>query len=119
MKYNAFGELLDDPSDDFSFAYTGKLFDLATGLQWNVNRWYDPKVGRWISEDPIGFEAKDANLARYVGNSAVNQIDSNGLKGKTIKKVYAIDGTCSGGCDDWVGYISGKWGITLAPPRLK
>ncbi len=32
------------------------------------NRWYDASVGRWISEDPIGFAGGDANLYRYVGN---------------------------------------------------
>ncbi len=28
-----------------------------------------PVQGRWISQDPIGFEAGDANLYRYVGNA--------------------------------------------------
>ena len=114
LKYSAFGELLNEPDDEIAFAYTGKLFDAKTGLQWNINRWYDPKVGRWISEDPIGFEAKDANLVRYVGNEVVAEVDADGLKGKTIKKLYAIDGTCSGGCDDWVGYLSGNM---VAPAR--
>ncbi len=76
LEYNAFGELLSPESSadashapqDYAFLYTGKMFDSATGLQWNINRWYDAKVGRWISEDPIGFEGKDTNLARYVGN---------------------------------------------------
>ena len=79
LKYSAFGELLNEPDDEIAFAYTGKLFDAKTGLQWNINRWYDPKVGRWISEDPIGFEAKDANLVRYVGNEVVGKKDMNGL----------------------------------------
>lgn len=45
----------------------------------NLNRWYDPKVGRWISKDPIGFAAGDANLYRYVGNGPTNWFDPNGL----------------------------------------
>ena len=48
-------------------------------MQWNINRWYDANVGRWISEDPIGFQAKDANLARYVGNSPEIYADPKGL----------------------------------------
>ncbi|NEZ65245.1 hypothetical protein D0962_21115 [Leptolyngbyaceae cyanobacterium CCMR0082] len=32
-------------------------------------RYYDPAVGRFISEDPLGFDAGDANLYRYVFNS--------------------------------------------------
>lgn len=40
---------------------------------------YDPTVGRFLSEDPIGFDALDPNLARYVGNSPVNFTDPSGL----------------------------------------
>jgi uncharacterized protein RhaS with RHS repeats len=40
---------------------------------------YDPTVGRWITEDPIGFEGNDANLYRYVGNSPTNYLDPSGL----------------------------------------
>ncbi len=79
LKYNAFGELLNEPDDEIAFAYTGKLFDAKTGLQWNINRWYDPKVGRWISEDPIGFEGKDWNLVRYVKNRPTMSNDPLGL----------------------------------------
>ena len=42
-------------------------------------RWYDPEVGRWLSEDPIGFEAGDANLYRYVGNGVTLDTDPSGL----------------------------------------
>lgn len=40
---------------------------------------YDPSVGRWLSEDPIGFEGGDANLERYVGNNPTNATDPTGL----------------------------------------
>lgn len=41
---------------------------------------YDPTIGRWISEDPIGFTAGDPNLYRYVGNSPTNFTDPSGLQ---------------------------------------
>ena len=47
---------------DLAFAYTGRLLDQATDLQNNLSRWYDASVGRWMSEDPIGFHGGDANL---------------------------------------------------------
>jgi uncharacterized protein RhaS with RHS repeats len=47
-------------------------------LQNNLNRWYDPSVGRWLSEDPIGYEAEDFNLYRYVRNNPVNLTDATG-----------------------------------------
>lgn len=43
---------------------------------------YDPRIGRWTSEDPIAFEGGDANLYRYVGNSPTNYTDPTGLLAK-------------------------------------
>jgi RHS repeat-associated protein len=66
---------------DVLFGFTGRQFDRVSGLQNNLNRWYDAGVGRWISEDPIGFAGGDANLVRYVGNRVVsNESDPDGLK---------------------------------------
>ena len=40
---------------------------------------YDPSVGKWLSEDPIGFDGGDLNFSRYVGNNATNATDPTGL----------------------------------------
>jgi len=58
--------------------YAGRECDPATGLYFNRARWYDPASGRFISEDPIGFAAGDANLYRYCGNSPTNATDPTG-----------------------------------------
>ena len=63
---------------DEAFAYTGRLLDKDTGLQNNLNRWYDGSTGRWMSEDPI---QDDVNSYRYVNNSPVNGSDPSGLAG--------------------------------------
>lgn len=42
-------------------------------------RFYDAKTGRFISEDPIGFEGGDVNLYNYVGANPVNRVDPSGL----------------------------------------
>lgn len=39
---------------------------------------YNPKVGSFISEDPLGFLAGDTNLRRYVFNSPTNFSDPSG-----------------------------------------
>jgi len=79
IEYNAFGKITKQTGKSTSvFGYTGKMFDDATGLQWNINRWYDSNVGRWVSEDPIGFEADDTNLYRYVDNVPVLYSDAFG-----------------------------------------
>jgi RHS repeat-associated protein len=63
---------------DEAFAFTGRWYDQATGLQNNLNRWYDPKTGRWPSEDPIGL-GPDVNPFRYVGNGPTIWVDPDGL----------------------------------------
>ncbi len=65
---------------DTLFAFTGRPLDQSTGLQNNLHRWYDAAVGRWMSEDPIGFEGRDGNLYGYVGNGPMNAVDPTGLR---------------------------------------
>jgi len=62
------------------FLFTARAFDPDIGLQNNLHRWYAPAVGRWLSEDPIGFTGGDGNLHRYAANRAVLYIDPNGLE---------------------------------------
>ena len=42
-------------------------------------RHYDPGTRRWLSKDPIRFEAGDTNLYGYVLQDPVNLIDPTGL----------------------------------------
>ncbi len=41
------------------YQFTGREFDNVSGLQYSRARFYDPKIGRFISEDPIGFGGGD------------------------------------------------------------
>ena len=47
------------------FQFTGREND-GTGLYYYRTRYYDPRTGRFVSEDPIGFLGGDANLYMYV-----------------------------------------------------
>jgi RHS repeat-associated protein len=76
--YDSFGNRTATTGVDFRFAYTGRELDLETGLYYYRARYYDPMVGRFISEDPIGFSAGDTNLYRYVNNSPTNWTDPTG-----------------------------------------
>lgn len=49
------------------------------GLYYMRARYYDPEVGRFISEDPLGFDGGDLNLYAYVGNNPVMSVDPWGL----------------------------------------
>ncbi len=81
VAYNAFGRKTSETNAavDCVFAYTGRLLDDDTGLQNHLHRWYDPETAKWLSEDPIGFQAGDANLTRWVGNAGTTGVDPDGL----------------------------------------
>jgi RHS repeat-associated protein len=83
IAYNSFGEIASETnaSVESDFKFTARYTDATTRLQWNLNRWYMPSIGRWASEDPIGFAAGDPNLARYVGNGPLSASDPSGLIG--------------------------------------
>ncbi|WP_460185654.1 RHS repeat domain-containing protein [Thermopirellula anaerolimosa] len=79
--YDAFGRMTSEsnPAVDSLFLFTARPFDQDTQLQNNLNRWYDARVGRWLSEDPIGFNGGDGNLYRYVENNVLLVTDPLGL----------------------------------------
>jgi RHS repeat-associated protein len=70
------------PSSIFAnrFLYTGREYLADIGLYDYRNRFYSPWLGRFLQTDPIGFDAKDANLYRYVGNNVSQMIDPSGLE---------------------------------------
>jgi RHS repeat-associated protein len=60
------------------FQYTARESDPETGLYYYRARYYDPTVGRFLSEDPIGFDGGNDFYA-YVKNSPVVRTDPLGL----------------------------------------
>lgn len=63
-----------------------------TGLYYFRNRYYDPQMRRWISEDPIGL-AGGINLYAYVGNNPINYVDPWGLEECSLEE--ANRGECA------------------------
>jgi len=63
-----------------SFKYVGQYGVMAepNGFYYMRARYYDPQVGRFVSEDPIGFDGGDVNLYAYVANNPVMGIDPEG-----------------------------------------
>ncbi|MBK8802426.1 MAG: RHS repeat protein [Fibrobacteres bacterium] len=50
----------------------------STGLYHLRNRWYSPTLQRFLSMDPLGFDAGDANLYRFEGNDPLGNLDPMG-----------------------------------------
>jgi RHS repeat-associated protein len=59
------------------FRFTGREYDAETGLYFHRARYYDPRIRRFVSEDPAGLEG-GVNLYAYVGNDPVNFRDPTG-----------------------------------------
>ena len=53
-------------ADELMWDGKGHDFTADPALQYNCARSFDPTVGRWISEDPLGFELADENRFPYV-----------------------------------------------------
>lgn len=76
--YDSFGELTASSGSLVNpFRYTGRESDLETNLYFYRARYYDPSVGRFISEDPIQFKG-GINFYNYVDGNPTNLRDPSG-----------------------------------------
>lgn len=76
LSYDSFGNLTSGSATS-RYTYTGRESDSDTGLLYYRARWYDPEAGRFISEDPIGFEG-GVNFYAYVDNRPLRYTDPFG-----------------------------------------
>jgi RHS repeat-associated protein len=59
-------------------AFSGREWDPEIGLYYYRARHYDPKIGRFVSEDTIALDGGDPNYYTCVGDEPVNWIDPTG-----------------------------------------
>jgi RHS repeat-associated protein len=85
LNNTAFGEHLPSENPDgnglsytLNLRYPGQYYDAESGLHYNYFRDYDPATGRYVESDPIGLSGGISTYA-YVGSSALNRSDKNGL----------------------------------------
>jgi RHS repeat-associated protein len=77
--YDAFGNLTASTGSIINpFQYAGRDFDPETGLRYYRARYFDPTVGRFLSEDPIRFDG-GTGFYKYVGNRPTDFSDPFGL----------------------------------------
>jgi RHS repeat-associated protein len=127
LAYDAFGRITSETNAavDSLFAFTGRERD-EESWYWDaaLNRYtgghyfyrgrvYDPVTGRFLSQDPIGFAAGDANLYRYVENNPTNATDPSGFQQVTASGAPSYPApkphngyTRYSGCMDITVYLS-------------
>jgi RHS repeat-associated protein len=59
--------------------YTAREFDSETSLYYYRARYYDPSVGRFLTEDPIRIAGGGPDFYGYVQNDPADNIDPSGL----------------------------------------
>jgi RHS repeat-associated protein len=95
--YDSFGQIVSQGGSlTNSYTYTGRELDSESGLYYYRARYYDASIGRFLQEDPIGFDG-GVNFYEYVGNSPVNLIDPFGLYGTNSCGYYKRRCAESGG----------------------
>lgn len=83
-EYDAFGQTITYAQGTTSpFKFAGKhgyVSDDDTGMQLLGHRFYLPKLGRFLTQDPIGQEG-GLNLYAYCDNNPLSRVDPDGLDG--------------------------------------
>jgi len=106
-KYTAFGvetvlnasyAMLGSSAYAWVHLHQGLRFEEASGLYDNRFRWYSAALGQFVSNDPIGFDAGDVNVRRYVKSRPTSSLDPMGLKDwKSAGGVFINEGSK----DEW------------------
>ena len=120
---DASGDVIAGSAKDWLFLHQGGE-QIAAGDYDFRNRAYSPTLGRWLSNDPIGFDAGDNNWYRYEGNDPGNGVDPEGLFldpgtgsiiiggitiGSGISAGAIAGGAIVGGVGFGIGYCTSKW----------
>ena len=83
LQYTPFGEtFVDMRSGDFAtpYRFTGKEQDCETGLYYYGARYYDPRLSRFLSVDPLASKFPNESPYNYVSNNPLRYTDPTGME---------------------------------------
>ena len=85
-EYEAWGRIRQETVSDglkanIPFRFQGQYYDEESGLHYNRFRYYDPEIGRFVSQDPIGLMG-GINVYIYASNP-IEWVDPFGLASKS------------------------------------
>ena len=129
--YDIYGDLrnIKGIRDFIPFRQLGQYEDDETRLYYNRFRYYDPRIGNYISQDPIRLMGNNPTLYGYVGDCNI-ELDALGLslalpcpngtnpwkEGETIYSIVVpkggMDIDMAIDIDVYTKYDPGSWGIT-------
>jgi RHS repeat-associated protein len=80
-RYDPWGKITRNPVNEIEqpLRLQGQYFDMETGLHYNRFRYYEPNIGAFVSQDPLGLMAGE-NVYNYSPNT-LEYIDPLGLFG--------------------------------------
>lgn len=80
-RYDSFGNAdIQVEAVTSNLRFPGQYYDAETGLHYNFNRYYDPRLGRYLRTDPLGLDGGDVNLYAYCMGNPVTGMDVMGLE---------------------------------------
>jgi RHS repeat-associated protein len=109
-KYEPFGEPkgVANNYDNHPVNYTGHQFDADTNLHAMGARYYDPRIGRFMGVDPVGFvESNPMSFNRYLyaNNNPYRFYDPDGRYAQTIACTTTVIGAAICGAGVAIGYL--------------
>jgi len=126
IDYDSFGQIIaqSNAAAGDRFTYTGREWDAEIGLYYYRARYFDPQLGRFISPDPLGFDAGDNNLYRYVANRPLTASDPFGEMAAVETSVHAKEEAKTAPAKLYVACLASEAYFTVAlaalgvPPNL-
>ncbi len=110
---DAFGNKLAGTQETYSYnAKSGYYYDSEIGMYYCWHRYYDPANGRWLTEDPIGYEG-GLNLYGYCGNMPVGSVDWSGKNPALVAALTIVGGGVVS------GLVTGSMSAINAPEGQK
>jgi RHS repeat-associated protein len=94
--YNGAGVEIPATAYNNRFIFTGREYAATFGFYEYRARAYNPTLGRFMSEDPKGFDGGDYNLFRYCHNDPLDLTDPMGLEGEIYLYRDSADRSAAG-----------------------
>jgi RHS repeat-associated protein len=91
----------------FVIGFQGARLDTTSGLYNERSRDLSPTLGRWLTNDPLGFDAGETDTYRFAANNPAATIDPLGLK---VTKITV---------EEVKKPLRGDWGVFAWPVVFK